>query len=56
MSNFWPYLRLRQSEVKKRHQVYQKSFFGRILLGREPLAHNIWASGDHQKQLTIALR
>lgn len=56
MSDFWPYLRLRQSEVKERYHIYQKSFLSRTLLGRDSLVDKIWASGDSQKQLTIAFR
>ncbi|CAL1712780.1 unnamed protein product [Somion occarium] len=56
MSNMWPYLRLRQDEIAERRKIYHESFLSRIFKGRNPIAISLWASGNHENQLRIALR
>ncbi|KAI0081570.1 hypothetical protein K474DRAFT_1768489 [Panus rudis PR-1116 ss-1] len=58
MSNYWPYLRLRQAERAERRDVYQKSFLAAFcdLRGYKPISDALWSSGDNDKQITIAIR
>ncbi|TBU61886.1 hypothetical protein BD310DRAFT_812385 [Dichomitus squalens] len=59
MTNMWPYLRVRETEVARRRSIFESSFLWRLIrkLGlSDPIAAHIWASPDHPKQLSIAVR
>ena len=59
MTNMWPYLRSRETEVVQRRETFQLSFAWRFLqkLGLpDPIAARIWTSPNDPKQLLIAIR
>jgi hypothetical protein len=56
MTNFWPYLHLRDQEMLSRKRIYEASFLGRVLKGRYGIANSLWSSPDNDKQTTIAIR
>ncbi|KAF9220988.1 hypothetical protein BS17DRAFT_713155, partial [Gyrodon lividus] len=58
MTNYWPYLRLRNNEVLLRRQAYKRSFLGRYTdsMLYDPLHEHLWGSPDDEKQVEIALR
>ncbi|KAI8978834.1 hypothetical protein BD414DRAFT_524160 [Trametes punicea] len=59
MTNMWPYLRMRETEVSGRRRIYEASFLPRFFRRcglPDPIARLIWASPDHPRQLAVALR
>lgn len=56
MTNFWPYLRLREAELHTRRDMYEKSFLGRYFKDKNPIERRLWGSPDCEGQLTIAMR
>ena len=59
MTNMWPYLRSRETEVVQRRETFQLSFAWRFLqkLGLpDPIAAHMWTSPNDPKQLLIAVR
>ncbi|KAG9315932.1 hypothetical protein JVU11DRAFT_3584 [Chiua virens] len=58
MTNFWPYLRFRTSEVSGRRLAFKQSFLGRYTcsMGYDPLSEHLWTSPDDKKQVDLALR
>ena len=59
MTNMWPYLRSRETEVAQRRETFQLSFAWRFLqkLGLpDPIAAHMWTSPNDPKQLLIAVR
>lgn len=57
VTNLWPYLRSRRTEVDERRKLYQQSFLPRALKGRAPpISRRLWGSPGAEKQLTIAIR
>ncbi|KIM43353.1 hypothetical protein M413DRAFT_69460 [Hebeloma cylindrosporum] len=56
MTNFWPYLHLREQEMSSRKRIYEASFLGRALKGRFSIANSLWSSPDNDKQIIIAIR
>ncbi|KAI0055313.1 hypothetical protein BV25DRAFT_1767857, partial [Artomyces pyxidatus] len=56
MMNLWPYLRQREAEARTRKAAVNTSLLGMMYRGSYPLAERLWASPDHERQLTIAVR
>ncbi|KAH9999616.1 hypothetical protein BJV74DRAFT_822653 [Russula compacta] len=57
MTNFWPYLRLREKEVSERKNVVMSSFLQSAFRGPSCLiSAHLWSSPASEKQLTVALR
>ncbi|KAL5519947.1 hypothetical protein ACEPAG_1607 [Sanghuangporus baumii] len=56
MTNFWPYLKRLRREVSGRRAVYATSFLSKFFGDRVPVADNLWACPDNDKQTTVALR
>ncbi|KAG2009835.1 hypothetical protein CC2G_012719 [Coprinopsis cinerea AmutBmut pab1-1] len=57
LMNYWPYLRQRIAERQRRRELYDRSFLGRFFASsRNIISPGLWASPNHPKQLTIAIR
>ncbi|KAI0726236.1 hypothetical protein C8Q72DRAFT_929327, partial [Fomitopsis betulina] len=59
MTNMWPYLRVRETEVAERRRAYEASFLGTFMRTRgllEPITSPLWSSPDDHRQIGMALR
>ena len=56
VTNFWPYLRLRELEVESRMRHFENSFLGRYFKDLRPIERRLWNSQDNENQLTVAIR
>lgn len=58
MTNIWPYLRFRTTEVSERRYAFKQSFLGKYTssMGYDPLSKHVWTSPDDEKQVDVALR
>lgn len=58
MTNFWPYLRVREDEATIRQRMYAQSFLQNLASFRRinSISPHLWGSPDHERQATIAVR
>ncbi|KAI0042156.1 hypothetical protein FA95DRAFT_1564602 [Auriscalpium vulgare] len=56
MLNLWPLLRQWEDEVCARRAAIDATFLGTVYRGDYPVSKRLWASPDHYRQLTIAMR
>ncbi|KAF9468607.1 hypothetical protein BDZ94DRAFT_1245823 [Collybia nuda] len=56
MTNMWPYLRQRETELFMRMQIYRESFLNQALKGHDRISVRLWTSPDNAKQITVAIR
>jgi hypothetical protein len=56
MTNMWPYLRQRQTELSTRKEAYARSFLAKFFWNISPISEHLWTSPDNDMQIVIALR
>ncbi|KAH0831907.1 hypothetical protein J3R83DRAFT_12790 [Lanmaoa asiatica] len=58
MTNLWPYLRFRRTEVSERRHAFKQSFLGQYTnsMGYNPLSELLWTSPNDERQVDVALR